>query len=147
MPSTLAWQLSELVYVPTPTSHPKVRKTEIKTDSWLVCLPLWVEGLCQLRDSEETGSELSSQMDRGKLVMLPESDVSSELPLTWDWEGERLLKCNYLWPEIEKERDCSNALIKMHSFIQIWTFLQIVNAWGLINCLRVYFALKNIFSC
>ena len=47
-------------YVLTPTSHPKVRETETETDSWLVCLPSWVGGLCQLRDSEETGSELSS---------------------------------------------------------------------------------------
>ena len=53
---------------------------------------------------------------------------------------------NYLWPEIKKEKDFLNALIKMHSLIQTWTFWQIVNAWGLTNCLRgVYFALKKSF--
>ena len=41
---------------------------------------------------------------------------------------------------------CLRPLIKMHSVIQVWTFLHLVNAWGWSSCTTgVYFALQTAF--
>ena len=46
-----------------------------------------------------------------------------------------------------RERDCLKPLIKMHSDIQIWIFLGVVNTWGLSSCMGgVCFALKIQFA-
>ena len=46
--------------------------------------------------------------------------------------------------ETEREREAALINIKTCSFIQIWTFLCIVNAWGLSSCIGgIYFALKR----
>ena len=92
------------------------------------------------------------QMNSRKQVMWLETDVGSELPLSWQLSKLIVLITNFALQhqemETEQERDFSKPLIKIHSVIQLWTSLYIVITWGLNNCMSALFCVKTcVFFC
>ena len=92
------------------------------------------------------------QMNSRKQVMWLETDVGSELPLSWQLSKLIVLITNFALQhqemETEQERDFSKRLIKIHSVIQLWTSLCIVITWGLNNCMSALFCVKTCaFFC
>ena len=107
------------------------------------------------------------QTNSWKQVMQLEINVGSELPLTLfnvTHPGLASVKVHLFWqptshPRRQRDRDRTRgreretsyfykAFNKMHSVIQVWTFLRTVSTRGLSICAReVYFVLKMRFLC